>query len=223
MPPGTGHRTAGSTTEQQIWLTEQATCSVPSSQENPSSHSSPHGSYNGYTTHALRSSSALTAEHLNARSSATGVLLPSFKCRLAWLQPKQEITSTLLVPSVGRNNSHGSWTILVPEHGEPYDEVPPVADGLPSTCSPRRRRCSSCCRDRGRPGTRRRRACNRLGDGRTPGTDAVADGHLPGPPGSTFRAAGPGSLRSAGAPGRIVPPTITRTSCPSRVDSGAAR
>ncbi|MQM23583.1 hypothetical protein Taro_056649 [Colocasia esculenta] len=28
---------------------------------------------------------------------------PSSKCRPAWLQPKQEITSTLLTPSVGTN------------------------------------------------------------------------------------------------------------------------
>ncbi|MQL92732.1 hypothetical protein Taro_025363 [Colocasia esculenta] len=148
---------------------------------------------------------------------------PSSKCRPAWLRPKQEITSTLLAPSVGRNNSHGSRMILVPEHREPYDKVLPVAGGLPSTCSPRRRRCSSYYRDRGRPGARRRRACNRLGDGRTTGIDAATDRHLPGPPGPTCRAAGPGSLRSAGALGRIVSPAITRTSCPSRVDSGAAR
>ncbi|MQM17618.1 hypothetical protein Taro_050590 [Colocasia esculenta] len=53
-------------TEQQVWLTEQATCSVPSAQENPSGPSSPRGSYNGYTTRAPRSSGALTAERLNA-------------------------------------------------------------------------------------------------------------------------------------------------------------
>ncbi|MQM21251.1 hypothetical protein Taro_054287 [Colocasia esculenta] len=52
MPPGTRHRTAGLTTEQQVWLTEQATCSVPSSQENSSGPSSPHRGYNGYTMHA---------------------------------------------------------------------------------------------------------------------------------------------------------------------------
>ncbi|MQL84212.1 hypothetical protein Taro_016710 [Colocasia esculenta] len=48
MPSSTRCRTTGLTTEQQVWLTEQATCSVPSSQENPSGPSSPHGSYNGY-------------------------------------------------------------------------------------------------------------------------------------------------------------------------------
>ncbi|MQL97439.1 hypothetical protein Taro_030130 [Colocasia esculenta] len=66
MPSSTRCRAAGSTTEQQVWLTEQATCSVPSSQENPSGPSSPCGSYNGYTMRAPRSSVALTAEYLNA-------------------------------------------------------------------------------------------------------------------------------------------------------------
>ncbi|MQL90221.1 hypothetical protein Taro_022797 [Colocasia esculenta] len=70
MPPGTKHRTAASATEQQAWLTEQATCSVPSAQENPSSPSSPRGDYNGYTTRAPRSSGALTAELLNGRLNA---------------------------------------------------------------------------------------------------------------------------------------------------------
>ncbi|MQL86460.1 hypothetical protein Taro_018991, partial [Colocasia esculenta] len=197
MPSSTRCRAASSTTEQQDWLTEQATCSVPASQENPSGPSFPHGSYNGYTTRAPRSSGALTAERLNARSSATDVLPPFFKCRPAWLRPKQEITSTLSALSLGRNNSHGSQTILVPEHREPYDEVPPVAGGLLSTRSPRRRLCSSCYRDRGHLDARRRRACNCHGDGRTPGTDAAIDGHLSGPPGPTFRVAGPGSLRRA--------------------------
>ncbi|MQM10062.1 hypothetical protein Taro_042949 [Colocasia esculenta] len=67
MPSSTSYRAAGSTTEQHDWLTEQATCSVPSSQENPSSPSFPHGSYNGYATRAPRSSGALTAERLNAK------------------------------------------------------------------------------------------------------------------------------------------------------------
>ncbi|MQM15211.1 hypothetical protein Taro_048151 [Colocasia esculenta] len=70
MPPGTRHRTTGSTTEQQVWLTKQATCSVPSAQENPSSPSSPRGGYNGYTTRAPRSSGALTTELLNGRLNA---------------------------------------------------------------------------------------------------------------------------------------------------------
>ncbi|MQL79452.1 hypothetical protein Taro_011894 [Colocasia esculenta] len=125
--------------------------------------------------------------------------------------------------TAGKDNSHGSQTILIPKCREPYDKVPPVAGGLPSTCSPRRRRCSPCCRDRGRPSARRRRACNCFGDGRTPGTDVAADGHLLGPPGPTCWAACPGSLRSTGAPGRIVSPAITRASCPNGVDSGAAR
>ncbi|MQL95306.1 hypothetical protein Taro_027976 [Colocasia esculenta] len=94
MPPGTRHRTAGSTTEQQVWLTEQVTCSVPSAQENPSSPSSPCGGYNGYTTRAPRS---------NGIRPLPAVLFPFSKCRLAWLRPKQEITSTLLAPSVGTN------------------------------------------------------------------------------------------------------------------------
>ncbi|MQM20718.1 hypothetical protein Taro_053746 [Colocasia esculenta] len=79
MPPGIRHRTMGSTTEQQVWLTEQATYSVPSVHENPSSPSSPRGGYNGYTTCAPRSSGALTIERLNAYPSATGVLLPFFQ------------------------------------------------------------------------------------------------------------------------------------------------
>ncbi|MQL71458.1 hypothetical protein Taro_003781 [Colocasia esculenta] len=57
-------------TEQQVWLTEQATCSVPSAQKNPSSPSFPRGGYNGYATRAPRSSGALTAELLNGRLNA---------------------------------------------------------------------------------------------------------------------------------------------------------
>ncbi|MQM15273.1 hypothetical protein Taro_048214 [Colocasia esculenta] len=51
----------------QVWLTEHATCSVPSAQKNPSSPSFPRGGYNGYTTRATRSSGALAVELLNGR------------------------------------------------------------------------------------------------------------------------------------------------------------
>ncbi|MQM10133.1 hypothetical protein Taro_043022 [Colocasia esculenta] len=130
-------------------------------------------------------------------------------CRLAWLRPKPEITSTLLAPSVGSNNSHGSRTILVPEHREPYDEVPLVAGGLPSMCSPRRHRRSSCCRNWGRPCARHRCACDRPRDGRTLGTDAAADGNLPGSPGPIGRA----------APGRVVSPSTNEfRTCWGRVE-----
>ncbi|MQL78123.1 hypothetical protein Taro_010566, partial [Colocasia esculenta] len=98
-----GYRAAGSATEQQIYPTEQATCSVPSAQENPSSPSPPRGSYDGYTTRSPRSSIALTAEPLNGRLNgnsppraptsasfpATSRDVPSYSfCTIAYKRPR---------------------------------------------------------------------------------------------------------------------------------------